>query len=111
MAGANAMSYRKLFDSRAATSTMSVDEMLSLCAKIRSYHEQGHNGRPGDRRHRRPDYGFRPPARRAGVGQAADQGVRQPPAGEHWIEEMARNVRRREAFLAGGAGAPGIVGP
>jgi len=44
MAGANAMSYRKLFDSRAATSTMSVDEMLSLCAKIRSYHEQGTMG-------------------------------------------------------------------
>ena len=41
MAGANAMSYRKLFDGRAAITSMSVDEVLSLCARIRSYHEQG----------------------------------------------------------------------
>ena len=32
MAGAQAMSYRKLFDGRAATTSMSVEEMLSLCA-------------------------------------------------------------------------------
>jgi hypothetical protein len=44
MAGANAMSYRKLFDGRAGTSSMTLDEMLSLCARIRSYHEQGTMG-------------------------------------------------------------------
>lgn len=44
MAGANAMSYRKLFDGRTAITSMSVDEMLSLCARIRSYHEQGMMG-------------------------------------------------------------------
>ena len=41
MAGAKAMAYRKLFDGRAANPTMTSDEMLSLCARIREYHEQG----------------------------------------------------------------------
>lgn len=44
MAGAKAMAYRKLFDGRAAISTMTPDELLSLCAKIREYHEQGMMG-------------------------------------------------------------------
>ena len=44
MEGAKAMSYRKLFDGRAATPNMSPDELLSLCARIRSYHEQGMMG-------------------------------------------------------------------
>ena len=44
MAGAKAMSYRKLFDSRAATPSLTSDELLSLCARIRSYHEQGMMG-------------------------------------------------------------------
>ena len=44
MAGARAMSYRKLYDGRAAIGNMSLDELLSLCARIRSYHEQGMMG-------------------------------------------------------------------
>jgi hypothetical protein len=44
MAGAKAMAYRKLFDGRAAVPTLTSDEMLSLCAKIRAYHEQGMMG-------------------------------------------------------------------
>lgn len=44
MAGAKAMAYRKLFDGRAATPTMTPDELLSLCARIREYHEQGMMG-------------------------------------------------------------------
>jgi len=44
MAGGKAMAYRKLFDGRAATPTMTSDEMLSLCARIRSYHDQGMMG-------------------------------------------------------------------
>ena len=44
MAGAKAMTYRKLFDGRAATPNMSADELLSLCARIRSYHDQGMMG-------------------------------------------------------------------
>ena len=44
MAGARAMSYRKLFDGRAATSSMTADELLSLCARIRTYHDQGMMG-------------------------------------------------------------------
>lgn len=44
MEGAKAMSYRKLFDGRDAASSMSPDELLSLCARIRSYHEGGMMG-------------------------------------------------------------------
>jgi hypothetical protein len=44
MAGAKAMTYRKLFDGRAATPSMSADELLSLCARIRSHHDQGMMG-------------------------------------------------------------------
>lgn len=40
MAGAKALSYRKLFDGRGAISTMTPDEVLQVCAKIRSYHDQ-----------------------------------------------------------------------
>jgi len=36
--------YRKLFDGRAAIPTMTPDEMLSLCANIRSYHDRGMMG-------------------------------------------------------------------
>lgn len=41
LAGAKALSYRKLFDGRAVQSTMSGDELLAVCAKIRAYHEDG----------------------------------------------------------------------
>ena len=44
VSGAQAMSYRKLFDSRAGTSSMSPDEMLALCFQVRSYHAQGPMG-------------------------------------------------------------------
>jgi hypothetical protein len=41
LAGARALSYRKLFDGRQVHSTMTDNELLTLCAKIRTYHEQG----------------------------------------------------------------------
>jgi hypothetical protein len=41
LAGARALSYRKLFDGRAVQSSMTGEELLAVCAKIRSYHEQG----------------------------------------------------------------------
>jgi len=41
LAGAKALSYRKLFDGRAVGSAMTGDELLAVCAKIRAYHEQG----------------------------------------------------------------------
>ncbi len=44
LAGAKALSYRKLFDGRAAQSTMTGDELLAICAKIRTYHEQARVG-------------------------------------------------------------------
>ena len=44
LAGSGALAYRKLFDGREAVSTMAVDELLALCAKIRSYHAKGTMG-------------------------------------------------------------------
>ena len=41
MSGASALGYRKLFDGRAGSSTMSGEELLTLCARIRSYHAEG----------------------------------------------------------------------
>jgi len=38
------MSHRKLFDGREAAPSMTADELLSVCARIRSYHEQGMMG-------------------------------------------------------------------
>ncbi|GEP59872.1 hypothetical protein [Reyranella soli] len=41
LAGARAQSYRKLFDGRAVRSSMTGEELLTVCAKIRAIHEQG----------------------------------------------------------------------
>jgi hypothetical protein len=41
MAGAGALPYRKLFDARAVTSKMTAEELLGVCAKIRTYRDQG----------------------------------------------------------------------
>ena len=40
MSGAKVLAYRKLFDGRAATTSMGADELLTICAKIRSHHTQ-----------------------------------------------------------------------
>ena len=41
LAGAKALSYRKLFDAREVQSAMTGDELLEVSAKIRAYHDQG----------------------------------------------------------------------
>ena len=41
LAAAGALSYRKLLDGRAVYSSMSGEELLAVCAKIRAHHEQG----------------------------------------------------------------------
>jgi hypothetical protein len=41
LAGARALSYRKLFDGRAVKAAMTGEELLAVCFKIRAYHEQG----------------------------------------------------------------------
>jgi hypothetical protein len=41
LAGTGALSYRKLFDASAIQSSMTGEELLMVCAKIRAYHEQG----------------------------------------------------------------------
>ncbi|GEP58467.1 hypothetical protein [Reyranella soli] len=44
LAGAKALSYRKLFDGRAVQSAMTGDEVLAVCARIRAYHDQASVG-------------------------------------------------------------------
>ena len=44
LAGAKAVPYRKLFDGRAVLSSMTGEELLAVCAKIRSYHDQARVG-------------------------------------------------------------------
>jgi hypothetical protein len=41
LAGAGALSYRKLFDGREVQSAMTGDDLLAVAAKIRAYHDQG----------------------------------------------------------------------
>jgi hypothetical protein len=41
LAGAGALAYRKLFDGRTVQSSMTGEELLAVCAKIRAYQEQG----------------------------------------------------------------------
>ena len=41
LAGAKALSYRKLFDGRAVRSAMTGDDLLAVAAKIRAYHDEG----------------------------------------------------------------------
>ena len=41
LAGARALPYRKLFDGRAVLSSMTGEELLAVCAKIRGLHERG----------------------------------------------------------------------
>jgi len=40
MVGAKALAYRKVLDGRRATLAMTPDEILQVCVKIRSYHDQ-----------------------------------------------------------------------
>ena len=44
LAGAKALSYRKLFDGRAVQSTMTGDKILAVCARIRDYHDEASVG-------------------------------------------------------------------
>ena len=44
MLGADAVSYRKLFDGRTSTSSMSEQELLVIGAEVRSHHESGKVG-------------------------------------------------------------------
>jgi hypothetical protein len=41
LAGAKALSYRKLFDGRAVRSAMTGDDLLAVAARVRAYHEVG----------------------------------------------------------------------
>ncbi len=44
LVAANALSYRKLFDTRAAQSTMTGEDVLAVCARARACHAQARMG-------------------------------------------------------------------
>lgn len=90
MAGAKAMAYRKLFDGRAATPTMTPDEMLSLCARIREHHEQGLMGALALVATSEQTVAF---ARLLGALASADRPIKvfsTPRQARNWIEEQAK---------------------
>lgn len=104
MEGAKAMSYRKLFDGRAATPSMTADELLSLCARIRSYHEQGMMGALALVATAEQTTVF---ARLLGALASAKRPIKlfeTPRQAQNWIEDRPRNARRPDAFMFCGAG-------
>jgi hypothetical protein len=90
MAGGKAMAYRKLFDGRAATPTMTPDEVLSLCANIRSYHDHGMMGALAIVATPEQTMIF---ARLLGALASADRPIRvfnSPRQARNWIEELPK---------------------
>jgi hypothetical protein len=95
MEGAKAMSYRKLFDGREATPSMTADELLSVCARIRSYHEQGMMGALALVATAEQTMVF---ARLLGALASAERPIKlfdTPRQARNWIEEQAKE---RETF-------------
>ena len=100
MAGARALSYRKLFDGRAVQSTMTADEVLAVCAAIRSCHEQAPAGALAMVGNSRPNGEICAVAWRARVSRSADGNVRQSATGAHVAGPAAcapADVRRTTA--------------
>ena len=98
MAGAKAMAYRKLLDGRAAIPTLTADEMLSLCARIREYHEQGMMGALALVATPEQTMVF---ARLLGALASAKRPIRvftSPRQARNWIEDQAKaNAKERTA--------------
>jgi hypothetical protein len=44
VSGAKVTGYRKLFDGRSGTSSMSAQDLLAICVEIRSHHDRGKVG-------------------------------------------------------------------
>ncbi len=90
MAGAKAMGYRKFFDGRAAVPTLTSDDMLLLCARIREYHEQGMMGALAIVATAEQTMVF---ARLLGALASAQRPIRvfaSPRQARNWIEEKAK---------------------
>ena len=81
LSGAKVTGYRKLFDGRNGTSSMSAQELLMVTAEIRSHHGLGKVGALAIIAEFRPDGTLRSRAGSAGDGRPADEAVRQPNAG------------------------------
>jgi len=93
MAGANAMSYRKLFDGRGAVPKIAPDELLTLCVKIRSYHERGLMGPLALVATAEQTVNF---SRLLGALASAERPIKMfesPRAARNWIEGAAATVR------------------
>jgi hypothetical protein len=98
--GAKALSYRKLIDARAAQSIMTEEEMLSVCARVRSCHDQGPIGTlamvaTGEQTLRC--------ARLLGVLAAADRPMKMfasPHAARLWLNRQRRPTGARPGRMA-----------
>ena len=80
LSGAKVTGYRKLFDGRNGTSSMSAQELLMVTAEIRSHHSLGKVGALANV-NSDADGTVRSRAGSAGDGRSADEAVRQPDAG------------------------------
>jgi hypothetical protein len=90
LSGAKVTGYRKLFDGRAGTSSMSAQELLVICAEIRSQHSLGRVGPLAIIAH--PDQ-TEPFARVLGALALADRPMRlfdNPTRARNWLEAQLR---------------------
>lgn len=93
-AGAGAVSYRKLFDGRAVRSSMTGDEILAVCVKVRASHEQAQVGALAIVCTQEQTVRF---ARLLGALAAADRPIRlfsSPRKARIWLDRNAASRRR-----------------
>jgi hypothetical protein len=101
VSGAGALAYSKLFDGRAGTWLLNDQDVLSVCAEARSYHQRGRMGALA--LVLTPEQTLQL-ARLLGVLAAADRPMKvfqNPRRARRWIDSMSRptpDIRSREAL-------------
>ena len=101
LSGAKVTGYRKLFDGRAGTSSMSAQELLMICVEIRSHHSLGKVGALAVVSNPEQTEPF---ARVLGALALADRPMRlfdNPARARNWLDAQARASR---SFLPSEAG-------
>lgn len=104
LSGAKVTSYRKLFDGRAGTSSMSQQELLMICVEIRSHHGLGKVGALAIVSNPEQTEPF---ARVLGALALADRPMRlfdNPMRARNWLEAQARVSQSCSSPPSGGEG-------
>jgi hypothetical protein len=107
LVGAHALSYRKLFDTRAAQPAMTDEEMLVVCAEIRSHHARSPIGALAIVATAEQTLHC---ARLLGVLAAADRPMKMfssPPAARLWLSTQKRPKGARPGRMAPKGAGPG----